>query len=372
MLKSPSHHHADPGEPACTHIRGVRVSVKVLSLWCRTPLYTAKYSGDLMKITILDDYLDCIRHLPCFAKLAGFDVSILTEKYDDPAKLALAIGDSDALALFRERTKITDQLLAGLPKLKLISQRSVFPHIDVDACTKRGVLLCSKQGAGKKPSYAAAEMTWALIMASARQIVEQNASLRAGKWQMGIGKTLRGRTLGILGYGKVSRVVAGYAKAFGMNVVIWASEASRKAASEDGWDVAPSRAAFFAKPDIITVHMRLTPETSGVISGDDLAQMRPDSLFVNTSRAGLVASGALLAALDAGRPGKAAVDVLDVEPLTDLNDRFANHPNVLATPHVGFVTEDELDMQFGDIFDQIIGYANGDPINMINPDVWKA
>lgn len=324
-----------------------------------------------MKIAILDDYLDSIFHLPCYEKLAGHDVTILTQKYDDPADLAGAIGDAEAVVLFRERTKITDELLAHLPGVKLISQRSAYPHIDVDACTKRGVLLCSKQGAGKAPSYAAAEMTWALIMASARQIVEQNASLKAGQWQMGIGKTLRGRTLGILGYGKISRVVAGYARAFGMNVLVWASEASRKAATEDGLDVAASREAFFATPDIITVHMRLTPETRGTITADNLARMRPDSLFVNTSRAGLVAPGALLAALDAGRPGKAAVDVLDTEPLIDADDRFANHPNVLATPHVGFVTEDELDMQFGDIFDQVVAYAKGDPIHMINPEVWQ-
>ncbi|MET4734814.1 D-3-phosphoglycerate dehydrogenase [Thalassospira sp. MBR-102] len=324
-----------------------------------------------MKIAILDDYLDSIFHLPCYEKLAGHDVTILTQKYDDPADLAGAIGDAEAVVLFRERTKITDELLAHLPGVKLISQRSAYPHIDVDACTKRGVLLCSKQGAGKAPSYAAAEMTWALIMASARQIVEQNASLKAGQWQMGIGKTLRGRTLGILGYGKISRVVAGYARAFGMNVLVWASEASRKAATEDGLDVAASREAFFATPDIVTVHMRLTSETRGTITADDLARMRPDSLFVNTSRAGLVAPGALLAALDAGRPGKAAVDVLDTEPLIDADDRFANHPNVLATPHVGFVTEDELDMQFGDIFDQVVAYANGDPIHMINPEVWQ-
>ncbi len=323
-----------------------------------------------MKIAILDDYLDSIFHLPCYEKLVGHDVTILRQKYDDPAELARAIGDAEAVVLFRERTSVTDELLAHLPNVKLISQRSAYPHIDVDACTKRGVLLCSKQGAGKAPSYAAAEMTWALIMASARQIVEQNASLKAGQWQMGIGKTLRGRTLGILGYGKISRVVAGYAKAFGMNVLVWASEASRKAATDDGLDVAASREAFFAAPDIITVHMRLTPETRGTITADDLARMRPGSLFVNTSRAGLVAPGALLAALDAGRPGKAAVDVLDTEPLTDPHDRFANHPNVLATPHVGFVTEDELDMQFGDIFDQVVAYANGDPIHMINPEVW--
>ena len=324
-----------------------------------------------MKIAILDDYLDSIFHLPCYEKLAGHDVTILRQKYDDPAALGRAIGDAEAVVLFRERTKITDELLSHLPGVKLISQRSAFPHIDVDACTKRGVLLCSKQGAGKAPSYAAAEMTWALIMASTRQIVEQNASLKAGQWQTGIGKTLRGRTIGILGYGKISRVVAGYAKVFGMNVLVWASEASRKAATDDGLDVAASREAFFAAPDIITVHMRLTPETRGTITADDLARMRPGSLFVNTSRAGLVVPGALLAALDAGRPGKAAVDVLDIEPLADPNDRFANHPNVLATPHVGFVTEDELDMQFGDIFDQVVAYANGQPVHMINPEVYS-
>jgi len=323
-----------------------------------------------MKIAILDDYFDTLRTLPCFAKLDGHEVTVFNDHVQETGALADRLSGFDAVVLFRERTRITGELLDRLPNLKLISQRSVYPHVDVEGCTRNGILLCSNMHADT-PSYAAAEMTWALILASVRQIPEQNASLKAGKWQMGVGKTLRGRTLGVYGYGRIGKVVAGYGKAFGMKVNYWASEGSRKRAAEDGETVASSREAFFSEADVVSVHVRMKPETKGLITAADLALMKPTALFVNTSRAGLVEQGALLAALNAGTPGFAAVDVYDGEPVTDPADPLVHHPNLLGTPHIGFVTEDEYDLQFADIFDQIVAYDRGAPINMINPEVWK-
>ena len=214
-------------------------------------------------------------------------------------------------------------------------------------------------------------LVWALVFASMRQIPAQTASLRSGDWQMGVGRSLRGRTLGLYGYGRIARQVAAYAAAFDMNVVWWASEEGRARAAADGCTVAASREAFFAEPDVVSIHVRLKPATTGLVTGADLAAMRPDALFVNTSRAGLVAPGALFEALKAGRPGGAALDVFDREPVTDPNDPLLAMPNVLATPHIGYVTEDELQLQFSDIFDQIVAFAAGSPINMINPEVWR-
>lgn len=323
-----------------------------------------------MKIAILDDYFDTLRTLPCFAKLDGHDVTVFNDHVQETGALVERLSGFDTVVLFRERTKITGELLDRLPNLKLISQRSVYPHVDVEGCTRNGILLCSNMHADT-PSYAAAEMTWALILSSARQIPEQNASLKAGKWQMGVGKTLRGRTLGVYGYGRIGKVVAGYGKAFGMKVNFWASGGSRQRAIEDGETVAASREAFFSEADVVSVHVRMKPETKGLITATDLAQMKPTALFVNTSRAGLVEQGALLAALNTGKPGFAAVDVFDAEPVTDPADPLVHHPNLLGTPHIGFVTEDEFDLQFADIFDQIVAYDQGAPINMINPEVWK-
>lgn len=323
-----------------------------------------------MKIAILDDYFDTLRTLPCFSKLEGHDVTVFTDHVQETGALAERLSGFDAVVLFRERTRITGELLDRLPNLKLISQRSVYPHVDVEGCTRNGILLCSNMHADT-PSYAAAEMTWALILASVRQIPQQNASLKAGKWQMGVGKTLRGRTLGVYGYGRIGKVVAGYGKAFGMKVNFWASEGSRQRAAEDGEIVAASREAFFSEADVVTVHVRMKPETKGLITAADLACMKPTALFVNTSRAGLVEQGALLAALNNGRPGFAAVDVFDAEPVTDPTDPLVHHPNLIGTPHIGFVTEDEYDLQFADIFDQIVAYDKGAPINMINPEVWS-
>jgi D-3-phosphoglycerate dehydrogenase len=322
-----------------------------------------------MKVHILDDWFDTLRSLPSFQRLEGHEVTVWTDHEEAVEVLAGRLAEAEALVLFRERTEITAPLLQRLPKLRLISQRSVYPHVDVPACTANGVLLCSNMKAGQ-PSIAAAELTFALILASARQIPQQMASLRAGTWQMGVGQTLAGRRLGLYGYGRIARQVAKYARAFGMKVWWWASDEGRARAAADGQELAPSRAAFFGQSDFVSLHVRLTPATRGIITADDLMAMKPGASFVNTSRAGLVEQGALLRALDAGRPGRLALDVFETEPLTDTADPLITHPNVIATPHIGFVTEDELDMQFADIYDQINAFAEGAPINMINPEVW--
>lgn len=324
-----------------------------------------------MRVHILDDWFDTLRHLPCFAKLATHQVSVWNDHVTDVNTLAKRLAEAEVLVLFRERTPVTHQLLAQLPKLKLISQRSVFPHIDVPACTKHGVLLCSRLG-DKAVSHAAAEMTWALILAAMRDLPKQMASVKAGTWQAGVGKSLYGRTLGLYGYGRIGKVVAEYARAFSMKVIWWASDDGRKRAADAGATIAKSRQAFFAESDVVSLHVRLNDSTRGLITAHDLAAMQPTSVLVNTSRAGLIAPGALLEALNNGKPGTAAIDVFDTEPLHHANDPLLAHPNLIATPHIGYVTEDELEVQFADIFDQINAYAEGKPLHMINPEVWEA
>lgn len=318
-----------------------------------------------MKVHILDDWFDTLRGLPCFDLLAGHNVTVWTDHQPDPAKLAERLAEADCVVLFRERTQVTRGLLQRLPNLRLISQRGQYPHVDVAACTDHGVLLCSNRGADGA-NHAAAELTFALILSAMRQLPQQMASVKAGGWQMGVGRSLRGRQLGLYGYGRIGRVLADYARAFGMEVVWWSSEAGRLRAVADGESVATSRAAFFADSDVVSLHLRLTPETRGIVTAQDLAVMGPRAVLVNTSRAGLIAPGALLQALDAGRPGIAAVDVFDSEPLTNAADPLLCHSNLIATPHIGFVTEDEFDKQFADIFDQVNAYAAGAPIHMIN------
>lgn len=322
-----------------------------------------------MKVHILDDWFDTLRSLPCYAKLKDHDVTVWTDHVEDAGELARRLEAAEAVVLFRERTKITADLLDRLPNLKLISQRSVYPHIDVDACTRNGVLLCSNMHAGT-PSYAAAELTLALILASYRQIPEQVASIRSGNWQMGVGRSLRGRTLGLYGYGRIAKAVAGYADAIGMQIQWWSSDAGRERAKADGVRVAESREAFFGTSDIVSLHVRLKPDTRGIITAEDLAAMQPRALLVNTSRSGLIAPGVLEAEVERGRIF-AAVDVFDTEPLTDVANPLLVHPNVLPTPHIGYVTEDEFDLQFSDIFDQVNAYALGEPIHMINAEVWN-
>jgi D-3-phosphoglycerate dehydrogenase len=289
----------------------------------------------------------------------------------DVDALAERLNDTEALVLIRERTQIRAPLLDRLDKLKLISQRSVFPHIDVDACTRRGVILSSSQHAGA-PSYAAAELTWGLVLAAMRRIPQQMAALKAGKWQIGVGNSLRGKTMGIYGYGRIGAVVAGYAKAFGMSVLVWSRETSLASARADGYAAARSKEAFFEECDIVSLHMRLVASTRGIVTAGDLARMKPTALIVNTSRAPLIEPGALVSALRAGRPGMAAVDVYEEEPLTDIHHPLLTMDNVVCTPHIGYVTREEYEIQFADIFDQIIAYASGKPINVVNPEVFKS
>ena len=324
-----------------------------------------------MKVSILDDYHDTVRTLACFSKLAGHDVTVWNDHAQDVDTLAQRLTDTEALVLIRERTQIRTPLLERLPKLRLISQRSVYPHIDIDTCTRLGIVVSSSQHPGA-PSHATAEMTWALILAAERQIPQQMASLKAGKWQTGIGTTMRGKTLGIYGYGRISGVVAGYGRAFGMNVLIWARPQTLVAARADGYDTAASKEAFFSECDVITLHMRLVDATRHIVTAADLAHMKPTALLVNTSRAPLIAPGALVEALRRGRPGMAAVDVYEHEPLLDTADSLLNMPNVVCTPHIGYVTRDEYEVQFVDIFDQIVSYAAGKPINVVNLDVLKS
>jgi D-3-phosphoglycerate dehydrogenase len=323
-----------------------------------------------MKVGILDDYFDTLRTLSCFRQLAGHDVEVWKDHVEDIDVLADRLQGTEALVLIRERTKIGAPLIARLPRLRLISQRSAYPHIDIDACTAHGVIVSSNLHADT-PSYAAAELTWGLVLAAMRQIPQQVAALKAGIWQIGIGQTLRGKTLGIFGYGRIGATVAGYGKAFGMNVLVWARDASRERARAEGHATASSKAQFFADSDVLSLHMRLVDATRAIVGAEDLAQMKPSALLVNTSRAGLIQPGSLVEALRAGRPGMAAVDVFEQEPLRDPTHPMLAMPNVVCTPHIGYVSRDEYEIQFADIFEQVVAYATGAPINVVNPDVME-
>lgn len=323
---------------------------------------------DAVNIAILDDYFDTIRTLACFRKLSDHRVTVWTDHVDDVAVLADRLRDTEALVLIRERTAVRAPLLDRLPALRLISQRSVFPHIDVDACTRLGIVVSSDQHPGT-PSYAAAELTWGLVLAAARQIPQQMAALKSGRWQIGVGQSLRGKILGIHGYGRIGSTVAGYGRAFGMRVIAWGGEGSRARARADGVDVASSQAELYEQSDVLSIHIRLVAATRGIVGRADLARMKPTAVFVNTSRAGLVEPGALAAALRSGRPGFAAIDVFESEPLYDTSHPLLVMENVVCTPHIGYVSRDEYEVQFSDIFDQILAYAAGRPINVVNPAV---
>jgi D-3-phosphoglycerate dehydrogenase / 2-oxoglutarate reductase len=321
-----------------------------------------------VRVHILDDYFDTLRTLDCFDKLDGHDVTVWTDHVQDVDVLAKRLRDTEALVLIRERTEIRKALLERLPELRLISQRSVYPHIDVEVCTRLGIIVSSDLHVGS-PSFAAAELTWGLILAAMRQIPQQVASMKAGRWQTGVGRTLLGKTLGIYGYGRIGKVVAGYGRAFGMRVLVWAREASRAQAHSDGLGVAESKETLFETCDVITLHMRLVAATRGIVTAEDLARMKPTALLVNTSRAGLIEPGALTAALRVGRPGMAALDVYETEPLLDTNDPLLAMEHVICTPHIGYVSRDEWEIQFSDVFDQVNAYAAGSPVNVVNPDV---
>ena len=321
-----------------------------------------------MRVAILDDWFDTLRTLECFKKLAGHEVTVFTDHVQDTDALAERLAGFDALVLIRERTEIRAPLLERLPNLRLISQRSVYPHIDVDACTRLGIMVCSNLHAGT-PSYSTAELTWALVLAAMRQIPQQVASLRAGCWQAGVGHSLRGKTLGLYGYGRIARVVTGYGAAFGMRVLVWARPESLARARADGRETAPTKEDFFAECDVLSLHMRLVPATRGIVTAADLARMKPTALLLNTSRAALIEPGALVVALQHGRPGMAALDVFEEEPLRDRSHPLLTMDNVLCTPHIGYVTHEEWELQFADVFDQINAFAAGTPINVVNPSV---
>jgi D-3-phosphoglycerate dehydrogenase len=326
-----------------------------------------------MKIAVLDDYQNAVPDLDCYKILDGFEVKVFNNSARGLGQLAIRLAPYDALVLIRERTSFPAALLNRLPNLKLISQTGkVSGHIDVAAATARGIAIAEGVGSPVAP----AELTWALIMAASRKIVPYANNLKEGVWQSasvnprlnGLGRTLRGRTLAIWGYGKIGRMVAGYGKAFGMRVLVWGSEASRQAALADGCEAAAAREDFFAEADVLTLHLRLLDATRGIVTAADLARMKPDALFVNTSRAELLEPGALEAALHAGRPGMAALDVFTDEPLAP-DSPLLRIPTVLATPHLGYVEQDSYEIYFRAAFENVVNFAEGKPTNILNPEV---
>ena len=325
-----------------------------------------------MNIAILDDLHQLMRRLPSFAKLAGHDVTVWNDHTKDVDVLAERLKDTEALVLHRERTPITADLVARLPRLKIISQRGPHPHIDLAACTRHGILVSSRRPAREgEPDWATAELSLAFLLMGLRDLPRQIDSMKAGKWQSGVGLAAHGRTLGIYAYGRIGSTMAGYGRALGMKVQVWGRDASLVRARGDGYEAAASREAFFAESDVISLHLPMIEATRGIVTEADLALMKPTALLINTSRAGLIAPGVLVKALKAGRPGKAAVDVYEREPLTDVADPLLTLPNAICTPHIGGVELDHLDQAFSAIFDQVLAYAAGNPIGVLNPEVLK-
>ena len=329
-----------------------------------------------MKIAIIDDYQDAVRHLECLHLLTGHEVKIFTSSTRGLGQLAIRLASFDAIVLIRERTALPRALLAKLPRLKLIAQTGkVSGHIDVNAATEHRIAIAEGVGSPVAP----AELTWALIMAASRKLVPYAANLKDGLWQTastnpllnGLGRVLRGRTLGVWGYGKIGKLVAGYGKAFGMEVLVWGSEASRETAAHDGFQGAASREQLFERADVLTLHLRLADSTRALVGAEDFARMKPDALFVNTSRAELVAAGALETALHGGRPGAAALDVFHNEPLA-ADAPLLRIPTVLATPHLGYVEKDSYELYFTAAFENIVNFAAGNPTNILNPQALNA
>lgn len=332
-----------------------------------------------MKISILDDYQDAVRKLHCFGMLAGHEVKVFNNTVKGAGQLSVRLADSEALVLIRERTRINRDLLTKLPKLKLISQTGrAGPHIDLAACSERGLVVVEGSGA----PTAAAELTWALIMAAMRRLPQYISNLKHGVWQQsglkrasdppnhGVGDVLAGKTLGIWGFGKIGRIVADYGTAFGMNLMVWGSEASRSAAREHLYDVAPDRPTFFSTCDVLSLHLRLNDETRGIVTLDDLQAMKPTGLLVNTSRAELIAPGALIKALSGSRPGLAAIDVFESEPPL-AGQPLLRMENVICTPHLGFVEKSSYETMFSAAFSNILAYVAGEPANVVNPEALR-
>ena len=316
-----------------------------------------------MNITILDDYTNVVRTLDCVSLVKAHTLNVYTDCERNIDVLAERLRDTEALVLLRERTRITAELLARLPKLKLITLNGPWPHVDMAACTARGIVLCSEHA---RTSYATAELTWGLIIAAMRHIPQQMASLKNGQWQTRAGSVLRGRTLGIYGYGRIGKQVANYGRAFGMRVLVWSREKAREQARADGYDVAASREALFAGADVLSLHVRLVAETRGMVSAVDLARMKPTAVLANTSRAELIESGALVDALRNGRLGAAALDVFASEPMIDKNHPLLQLDNVVATPHLGYMERDQMENYFSDNFKRVLAFAEGKPYGVVN------
>jgi D-3-phosphoglycerate dehydrogenase len=319
-----------------------------------------------MNVHVLDDYQDAVRGLPSFSQLAGHSVTVWNDHAQDAGTLANRLGDADAVLLIRERTAIRRELLERLPRLKLVSQFGVVPNIDLAASEALGITVCSRTVPGR-PSHATAELTWGLILAATRRIPQEMQHLRAGGWQSrhAMGRTLLGLTLGLFGYGRIGGVVAGYGRAFGMRVLVWGTEGTRERAKADGHDAAPDQQAFFAQSDVLSLHLGLNEGTRGIVGAADFALMKSDALFVNTSRAALVEPGALAAALAAGRPGAAAVDVFDAEPVKAGAEPLLALDNVVATPHIGYVERGGLERMFEAMIGQVLAFDRGEPMNVL-------
>ena len=319
-----------------------------------------------MHIVIPDDYQNVLRSLDCFAQLAAHQVSLYHDVQKDPEVLAQRFASADALVLTRERTRIDAALLQRLPRLKLISQTGkAGPHLDLAACTRRGVAVLEGRGSPIAP----AELIWALILTARRQLRPAMDALYAGHWQVNLGQRLCGQTLGIWGYGRIGQRLARYAQAFEMPVLVWGSAASRQAAERDGHRAAASRQALFAEADVLSLNLRLVESTRHCVTLDDLLRMKPDALLVNASRAELIAPGALLDALSASRPGFAALDVFEDEPLLEEAHPLLNHPRILCTPHLGYVERHSYELYFGDAFANLLAFFRGDACVLANPAV---
>jgi D-3-phosphoglycerate dehydrogenase / 2-oxoglutarate reductase len=328
-----------------------------------------------MNIVILDDYQDVVRKLDCAAKLENFSAKVYTNTVKGMGQLTVRLKDADILVLIRERTHLPRAVIEKLPRLKLIAQTGrLGGHIDLAACTERGVAVAEGVGSPVAP----AELTWALIMAAARRLPQYIGNLKHGAWQQsglkagsmpvnfGLGTVLKARTLGIWGYGKIGQLVAGYGKAFGMDVMVWGSDESRNKAIQDGYRAASSRSAFFEEADVLSIHLRLNEATQGIVTAEDLGRMKPTSLFVNTSRAELIEPNALIGGLNRGRPGLAAVDVFESEPILQ-GSALLRLENCICTPHIGYVEKDNYEMYFGSAFDNVVNFIKGTPTNIVNP-----
>ncbi|GEM50675.1 D-isomer specific 2-hydroxyacid dehydrogenase [Empedobacter brevis NBRC 14943 = ATCC 43319] len=321
-----------------------------------------------MNIAILDDYQHAVPQLNCFELLKDFNVKILDKTYQNPKDLAKEIQDTEILVLIRERTKIDDELLSLLPNLKLISQTGkISNHLDLAACTKYGVAVAEGIGSPIAP----AELTWALIMNATRKIPQAIEAMKKGEWQTNIGSAIHGKTIGIWGYGKIGQKIAQYAKVFGAEVLVWGSENSRQKAKEDGYQAANSREEFFSISDVISLHIRLNEQTKGSVKFEDLKLMKREAVIVNTSRAELIEENALSKALSQNTPTYAALDVYEIEPIYDQTNEFLKNPNVICTPHLGYVEENSYELYFSKAFENAINFIAANPTNIANSEVLK-